>query len=95
MRNSNINNLKKRKNLGNNHLLQILNEKNFFEKIGKLEDIKITLLDLDFFDKVNQFKWQEEEKQLFIREMLALSPGERKIILEDMLGELNLNQLIK
>lgn len=70
----------------NNHLIELFKEKYFIERLDKSKEIIITLLEKDFFNKVNQIKWQDnEEKQLFIKEMLALTPNDRKILLEDVL----------
>ncbi|MBY9006966.1 MAG: hypothetical protein KGD63_09415 [Candidatus Lokiarchaeota archaeon] len=79
-----------RKKPRNNHLIKLFEEKYFLKRIDKAKDIIITLLEKDFFDKMSQFKWQdEEERQIFIKEMLALSPDERKIILDNILGDFN------
>ena len=91
MNNSIINNLRKttKKDFIYNHLIHIIKENSVLRKLDKLKDINITLLEEDFIDKVNLFNWEDEgEKLTFIKEMLALSPDERKSILNDMiLGE--------
>jgi len=51
------------------------------------EDINITVVPPNFLKKVNQLKMDEEEKEQFIKEMLALSPSEIEKILDDMLKE--------
>ncbi len=45
----------------------------------------ITIIDLEFYEKVNRFKWDEEEKKEFITTMLALSPIERTKIINEMI----------
>lgn len=45
----------------------------------------ITLTDLDFYDKVEIFKWDEEEKKEVIKSMLSLAPPERNKILNEMI----------
>jgi len=74
----------------NHHLIDLFKEKYFLESLDKSKEIIITLLEKDFFDKVNKIKWQDdEEKQIFVEEMLALTPNDRKIILEDVLRNIN------
>ena len=74
----------------NYHLIELFKEKYFLESLDKSKEIIITILEQDFFDKVNQIKWQDdEEKQIFLKEMLALTPNDRKIILEDVLRNVN------
>ncbi|MBN1215868.1 MAG: hypothetical protein JXA99_10565 [Candidatus Lokiarchaeota archaeon] len=91
MKNSIINNHRKttKKDFIYSRLIHIIKENSVHEKLDKLKDINITLLEEDFFNKVNLFNWEDEEEKLnFINEMLALSPAERKSILYDMiLGE--------
>ncbi len=82
-----MNNLKKnvKIDIDNNHIIHIIEENPVLENLSKVKDIKLSLLEEDFFDKVNLIQWQdEEEKQLFIKEMLSLSPDEREEILEDI-----------
>ena len=80
----------------NDRLIQIFKENHILKKIDKAKDVKITLMEGDFFDKVNQFKWQDEnEKQIFIKEMIALSPNERKMVLEEMLKDFDYNLSIE
>ena len=45
----------------------------------------ITAISEDFMNIVNQFKWEKQDKDNFIEEMLALSPSERQSILNEML----------
>ena len=56
------------------------------DKKGKLKKIAIvTIIDLDFYDKVERFKWDEEEKKEFLKSMLSLSTLERNTILNEMI----------
>lgn len=68
----------------------MLEEENAIEKLSQIENINITILPEDFFEIINRFEWEENEKSEFINEMLALSPYERKLILEEMLKRSNL-----
>ena len=65
--------------------LQILEGENAIEKLYLIEDINITSLTEDFIEVINRFDWDRNEKGLFIREMLSLSPFERELMLRDML----------
>ena len=70
--------------------LQILEGENAIEKLSRIEDINITILPEDFFEILNRFDWEENEKNEFIGEMLALSLFERQLILEEMLKKSDL-----
>jgi len=65
--------------------LQILEGENAIEKLYLIKDINITSLSEDFIEIINRFDWDRNEKGLFIREMLSLSPFERELMLRDML----------
>ena len=45
----------------------------------------VTIIDLDFYEKVERFKWDENEKNEFIKSMLALSPIERNKIINEII----------
>ena len=64
--------------------LQILEEKNALDKISKLGDINLTAISEDFLETINTFDWEYDEKEEFIKELLALTPKERKEILDEM-----------
>ena len=65
-------------------LLQILEEENALDKITKLGDINLTVISEDFLEVINSFDWEYDEKEEFIKELLALAPKERKEILDEM-----------
>ena len=65
--------------------LQILEGENAIEELYSIENINITSLTEDFLETINSFDWDRNEKGLFIREMLSLSPFERDLMLRDML----------
>jgi hypothetical protein len=64
--------------------LQILFEENALEKLSRIENLNLTVVTEEFFESVNQFRWDPNDKKNFIREMLALSPFERNSFLEEM-----------
>jgi hypothetical protein len=51
----------------------------------KLQNSELTAISEDFFKLVDSFKWEKEEREDFIREMLALNPFERNLILKEMI----------
>ncbi len=67
--------------------LLILLEENSLEKLSRMNNLNITVVSEDFFEKVNRFVWDLNEKEEFIREMLVLTPIERQSILEEMLAK--------
>ncbi len=64
--------------------LQIIFEENALEKLSRIKDLNLTVVSEDFFKLVDQFKWDQNEREAFIHEMFALSPFERRSILEEM-----------
>lgn len=66
-------------------LVKLFEQENAIVKVSKLGDINITVLSETFLEKLNEFEWEEDEKEEFIEEMKALSPGERDAILNKML----------
>ena len=66
-------------------LHQKFDGENLIEKLIKLEDINMTAISDDFLERINQFEWEMNEKDEFIREMLSLTPDERNSILTKML----------
>jgi hypothetical protein len=65
--------------------LQILSGENALEKLAHVNNINITALSEKFFDVLNSFQWESQERSEFILEMLALAPLERDLILDEML----------
>ena len=65
-------------------LLKILQEENGLEKIASLGDLNITTISPDFWEKIDLFDWNENEREEFIREMLSLPPKERQEIFNDI-----------
>ena len=66
------------------YLIQIFKEENALEKISELNDMNLTAISNDFMEIIDQFDWEEDDKEEFIKEMLALTPKERKAILDEM-----------
>jgi hypothetical protein len=66
------------------YLIQIFEEENALEKISELNDMNLTAISNDFMEIIDQFDWEEDDKEEFIKEMLALTPKERKAILNEM-----------
>ena len=67
--------------------LQILFEENPLDKLSRIKNLNLTVVSKKFFESVNQFEWDQSEKEDFIREMLALSPFERNSFLEEMVAK--------
>ena len=63
----------------------MLGEEGGIEKLYFKGDLNITAVSADFYDKVNQFGFEENEKTQFIKEMLSLPPRERELILKEMI----------
>ncbi|MHA2037028.1 MAG: hypothetical protein ACW98X_11370 [Promethearchaeota archaeon] len=68
-----------------NDVHQIFEGENLIENLFELDNINITAISDDFLEKVNQFEWEASEKDVFIKEMLSLTPDERQAVLTKML----------
>ncbi len=64
--------------------LQLFFEEKSVEKLARLGSLNITVVTEEFYETVNHFNWKGNEKNEFIQEMLALTPYERKLILDEM-----------
>ncbi len=73
--------------------------KNIFEsddllvRINQLDDINLTFFEKDFFIEIEKVDLNENEKQLLIKEMQALTPKERKAIINKILNEPNTSKV--
>jgi hypothetical protein len=65
--------------------LQILLEENSIEKLLQIRNLNITVISEDFFEIINRFEWEGNERGDFIKEMLAITPAERQLILGEMI----------
>lgn len=70
--------------------LQILVGENAVEKLSLINDLNITVISEEFFEKLNYFDWESFDRSEFILEMFALPPKERQSILDEMIGKSNL-----
>ncbi|MFX1316293.1 MAG: hypothetical protein ACFE9T_10545 [Promethearchaeota archaeon] len=66
-------------------LLQVFDEKGALKKMAKFGDVPLTALSEDFLKALEKFNWELDEKEEFIKEMLALTPKEREEIIREML----------
>lgn len=57
------------------------------DKTSSLEGKKITALSEDFFKVIDLFDWEENDLAEFIREMISLTPEERKSIFDEMISK--------
>ena len=75
----------------NIRLTKVINDENVINALRELKDTSITALSEDFIEIVEQFEWDRDEKEEFIKEMLTLRPGEREEIIDKMI-ENSLNE---
>jgi hypothetical protein len=52
--------------------------------LSELQNVEVTAVSERFYDIVNQFEWDANEKEEFLKEMLSLTPEERDKILNEM-----------
>ncbi|MFW9829067.1 MAG: hypothetical protein ACFFEY_15935 [Candidatus Thorarchaeota archaeon] len=67
-------------------LINIVNKDTLAEDRSKEEKILLTTVKNEFLKKVDDLGFDENEKQEFLKEMLALSPKERDEILENIMS---------
>ena len=71
----------------NSELLNEVIGKEGYEVIKILGKFHITTLSDDFWDKIEQFEWENDEKEEFIKDMLGLPPDCREQFIDDMLRQ--------
>jgi hypothetical protein len=71
----------------NSNLLNEVIGKEGYEVVKILGKFHITTLSDDFWDKVEQFEWENNEKEEFIKDMLGLPPDCREQFIDDMLRQ--------
>ena len=59
-------------------------ESSYHKVEEKLHNPKLTAVSVDFFKVLEFLDWNKDEKEQFIRDMLALNPFERNLILREM-----------
>ncbi|MFX1281640.1 MAG: hypothetical protein ACFFA3_19980 [Promethearchaeota archaeon] len=59
--------------------------------LSELEHAEVTALSEKFYNVVNQFEWDINEKEQFLNEMFSLSPKERDKIINEMIEKSNKN----
>jgi len=57
------------------------------DKMSSIEDLKVSALSEDFFKVINTFDWEEGDLVDFVREMISLTPEERKAIFKEMISK--------
>ena len=73
-------------NMFNDRLSKIFRLNSTAEEFKNIKNIEITLLEEDFFKKVEQLDWDDDnEKETFVYEMLSLTPNDRQQILDEMM----------
>jgi hypothetical protein len=64
--------------------IQIILEEKAMEKLLQIKNLNVTVVSEEFYEIINSFPWENNEKYEFIREMLSLTPLERKSFLNEM-----------
>ena len=67
-------------------LFSIFDKDELIDQRDKIEEIKLTTMNIDFLRKIDRLGFNEYEKKEFIKEMLALSPKEREEIFENIIS---------
>jgi len=57
------------------------------DKDMESEKMKLTALSKEFYKIINMFEWEEEDLVDFIREMISLTPEERKTVFNEMINK--------
>ncbi|MFX0106347.1 MAG: hypothetical protein ACFE75_12780 [Candidatus Hodarchaeota archaeon] len=57
------------------------------EELSESKNIELTSFSEEFYQIINQFDWDPNEKEEFIKEMASLTPKERKRIISEMLNK--------
>jgi len=74
-----------KENFDNTEILEIFKKNDSLNEILKvLNKFEFTSFSNEFFDKMDEFKWSDEQKLEFIKDMIIFSPRERMEILSSM-----------
>ena len=74
--------------LDNSRLIHIFEEEELLQRLDQFKNITITILEEDFLENIEKLDWDNEfERKTFIKEMLILTPNERKKIIKEMLND--------
>lgn len=60
--------------------------------LPELEKVEVTALSETFYDVIDQFKWDPNEKEEFLKEMFSLPPKERDKVINEMIEKSKLNK---
>ena len=69
----------------NKNLLRILKDKNALEKLALFDDLNITFISNDLWEKIAVFEHDDKDKLEFIKYMLSVPTEERQEIIDGML----------
>ncbi|MBY8981897.1 MAG: hypothetical protein KGD57_03050 [Candidatus Lokiarchaeota archaeon] len=72
------------------NLSNMFESENILEQFNQSE-MKVTFFDKNFYNYVDKLDLDEDEKQIFIKDMLGLTPDERKSFIDKMLKETDLS----
>ena len=67
-------------------LFKLVDKDIFIDKRSEEEKVPLTTVNNEFLRKIDELGFDENEKQEFVKEMLALSPKERNEILENIMS---------
>ena len=78
-------------NFSSDRVDSLLNNKKILNQLKEMssttEKIKLTALSQDFYKIISMFEWDDDDLVDFIREMIALTPEERKSIFNEMINK--------
>lgn len=80
-----------RQYINNRAILDKLKRDNGSESLELFKDLDLTTISNEFWDKIKKIKIDPEQKKLFIKEMLSLTPRERLEIIDDILKKQDSN----
>lgn len=67
-----------------NGLQNAMNMELPFDQVPEIDDIDFTLINIEMLDIIDTFEWPFLKKQQFIKDLLALTPAEREILLREI-----------
>ncbi len=74
-------------------LKRIFESENLLEEINQFNEINLTFFEKDFFKKIDRLELGENEKQVFIKDMLSLTPKERSTLINKIINELDTSNI--
>ncbi len=78
--------------VNNKAILEKLKRDNGSDSLDLYKDLDLTTISEEMWEKIRKINMDQDQKKIFVKEMLSLTPKERLEIIDDILKKQNLNE---